>query len=681
MLLAEVLFLNLVFILVAGFSGWFPARLLVDRIGGANASFRYFASLLLGFLMLQSCWAIWYTRGLTMQWLNFLPVLFLFILSRNVKNRPSESFQFSLREPLILLGMVLVCSVYFVRSYSHDFQSIDRYPFVDLVTYAASAYGMGQAGSEVYFSDMALYYPSVSKLDLYHFTELWFVRMASDLSGHPDLWIVCFILPVFSLALLIVGLLAIPATRKMPGWLLFLLIFSFCFTFGKLLFFQDPFLYHVLDLFGQKISLIIPALIFLYLLRNHRELFAVFLLILPQINVLLVFPVTLLAIYWFFFRPDENSRFPAARCWLFYAFYGTIFLTIWLSGRSDSPAGPEMLPFSIEKAFITFFQYGREAIFNLGFLYWSPFLYLAAIFRSRVYTLLLIPFFLAKAIGKLIPEISPVLSTFVPAAEFLLCLPGLWWVNRRFIRFPLLASWLLLLVFLLCSIAALGYAVSGFMDFEQIYTLLASSLFFLFSFALFLLPVPEKYPPLLRFRGAEYLLGLSLFALSVKTFRFQRVLPFDSGFYRKIIKEAAPLSRSVYFTDKRFSPFPLHVKAGFPLLFYFPDAHSTPVTQFDDNSWKGKNIAWHVKKFPFYYFCSLPENQGRQLQENILGFIRKNGIRFAWVDNSYPEEKLWYLRPFAVKVWQSEQDKTALWQLSPEKIPVAGISSPASSGK
>lgn len=672
MLLAEIICLNFAFVLFACLLGWFPARWLVDRMESTGASFRYFASIFFGFLILQSVWAIWYTRGLTMQWLNLLPLLFLFFLPKKA-DQPGKSFQFSLREPIILSCLLLICSVYFIRSYSHDFTSIDRYPFVDLVTYAASAYGMGQSGSEVYFSDMALYYPSASKLDLYHFTELWFVRMASDLSGQTELWIVCFILPVFSIALLVSGLMAIPETRKMPGWLLFLLIFSFCFTFGKLLFFKDPFLYHVLDLFGQKLSLIIPALIFLFLLRKHRELFAAFMLLLPQINILLAIPVAMLAIYWFFFRPLKGSRFPSSVTWALYALFGVIFMVVWFAGRSDSPAGPEMLPFSFEKAVLTFFQYSREALFNQGFLYWSPFLYLAAIFRSRVYTLLLIPFFLAKAIGKLIPEINSGFSNLVPAIEFLLCLPWLWWINRRLIHFPNFVPKLLLVLFSLCFIAALGYAVSGFMDFEQIYTLIACSLFFLFSFGLFLLPVPEKYPPLLRFQGAEYLLGLCLIALSVKTFRYQRVLPFDSGFYGQILKEAAPLSRSVYFTGKHFSPFPLHVKAGFPLLFYYPDAHSTPVTQFEDSSWKGKNIAWHVKKYPFYYFCSLPESQEKPLQVNVLDFIRKNGIRFAWVDKSYPQEKLKYLRPFAEKIWQSEKDKTALWKLIPEKIPQLGL--------
>jgi hypothetical protein len=167
------------------------------------------------------------------------------------------------------------------------------------------------------------------------------------------------------------------------------------------------------------------------------------------------------------------------------------------------------------------------------------------------------------------------------------------------------------------------------------------------------------------------LLGILLLALVFKTVRFQRVLPFDQAFYDQIRHEAGSVSRSVFFTSKRYAPFPLHVKAGFPLLFYFPDAHSTPVTQFEDSSWLGKNIAWHVMQFPFYYFSTRPENEAYSREENSLNFIKKNNMRFAWVDDDYPHSRLDFLKPYAEKIWHSGTDKLALWKLKPEAIPLA----------
>ena len=670
MLLLQVVLINtLALVLMAGI-GWLPARLLWTKAGIRHGGFRLFASVFLGYMLSQSLVAIWVTRGLSMQWLNFLPFLILYGMPAEKHAEPLARYDY--RRDLIIVGsLVLICSLYFVRSYSHDFVHIDRYPFIDLVSYAASAYGMGQSGAEVYFSDMALYYPGLSRLDLYHFTELWFVRMISAISGQTELWVVCFILPVFSLGILITGLISLPETRRLPGSLLFLLIFSFCFAFGKLLFFNDSFLFHVLDLFGQKISIIIPALLLLWNLRGNRLIFLALILLLPQINILLGIPLAVFAVAGFFFWPEQKFRLPVLKIWLLYGLYAGLFLGLYFLGKGQSSGSLELMPFSMVKAVSTFFQYGREALYNLGFFYWLPFLSLAALFRSRVYTLLLIPFFAGKLLGKLLPQISSSLLAAVPACEFILAVSGLWWLNRRFFRFPPIAGYLILMIFFLCAVGAAGYAISGFMDFEQIYTLLSCSIFFLFAFALFLLPEPERYPPLLRFRNNDWLLGILLLALVFKTVRFQRVLPFDLAFYDQVRREAGTVSRSVFFTSKRYAPFPLHVKAGFPMLFYFPDAHSTPVTQFEDSSWHGKNIAWHVMQFPFYYFATRPENEAFSRQENSLKFIRKNNIRFAWVDDAYPQSRLDFLKPYTERIWHSGTDKQALWKLKPEAIPLA----------
>jgi len=668
MLLLQILLINVLALVFAAGVGWLPARMLRLKSCNQNLGAGFFHAVLLGFILTQSLYAIWITRGLSMQWLNFLP--FIILAGMPSRNSLKQNGFADYRRDLLITGiMLLICSLYFLRSYSHDFIHIDRYPFIDLVSYAASAYGMGQSGSEVYFSDMALYYPGLSRLDLYHFTELWFVRLVCDLSGQTELWVVCFILPVFSICLLVAALLSLPETRKQPAWLMFILVFSFCFAFGKLLFFEDAFLFHVLDLFGQKISFIIPLLLFLWSLRLDRHLFLSFLLILPQVNILLGVPVAVLAAAGFFFFPGEKFRIPPLKIWVLYFVYAAGFFTLLSLGKGQDSGSLQAMPFSFGKAVSTFFQYGREALYNLGFLYWSPFLLLAGLFRNRIYILVLIPFFAGKAVGKLLPEISPSLVAFIPGLEWVAGVAVLFWINRRYTRFPGLTEYLFLLIFFLCGAGALGYAFSGFMDFEQIYTLMATSLFFIFAFVLFILPVPEKYPPLLRFRYKDLVLVILLLALTFKTFRYQRALNFDQAFYNNIRKEAAPVSRSIFFTGKRYAPFPLHVKAGFPLLFYYPDAHSTPVTQFEDSSWRGKNIAWHVMQYPFYHFCTQPENSRNSLSDNTLQFIRKNGIRFVWIDETYPESRLGYLKPFVKREWKSSGDKLTLWKLRLEEIP------------
>ena len=251
MLLFKVLGITFLSIIITAVSGWFPTKYLESRVGTFNPGFRLFSSVFVGYLLVQAIYAISATNGMSMQILNFLPFVLLGFLPAQAKNSGTIE-RFSPKDFLIPSGIILMSGLYFLYSYSHDFTKIDRYPFIDMVSYAASAYGMGQANAEVYFSDMALYFPGMTRLNLYHFTELWFTRLLVDCSGQTELWIFCLVIPVFSFALLSMGLLSISESRKVPSWILFVLILSFFFALGKLLFFQDVFIYHILDLFGQK---------------------------------------------------------------------------------------------------------------------------------------------------------------------------------------------------------------------------------------------------------------------------------------------------------------------------------------------------------------------------------------------------------------------------------------------
>lgn len=669
MLLFKVLGITFLSIIITAVSGWFPTKYLESRVGTFNPGFRLFSSVFVGYLLVQAIYAISATNGMSMQILNFLPFVLLGFLPAQAKNSGTIE-RFSPKDFLIPSGIILMSGLYFLYSYSHDFTKIDRYPFIDMVSYAASAYGMGQANAEVYFSDMALYFPGMTRLNLYHFTELWFTRLLVDCSGQTELWIFCLVIPVFSFALLSMGLLSISESRKVPAWILFVLILSFFFALGKLLFFQDVFIYHILDLFGQKIALLITTLLFLWGLRHNRNVWLLYLLILPQINILFGVLLGVLALIGFFFWPDsKKNSLPPTMVWIGYSAFFLVFLIILKTGSGTSSGKLELGAFSPVLAVKTFFTYCREALFNLGYNYWIPFIAIAAIFKSRLYALFIVPYAIAKIAGQIPAHFILSFKPFQAGFELLICLMGLWWIHHRLYKFPRLAYSGLFLIFLLCGIGSVGYALTGFMDFEQIYTLMACCFFFLLTFWMFLVPGPEKYPPLLNQFFSSYLLATCLLALVWKTNRFQRVLPFDSEFYDILEKEAAPVTRSVYFSSMRYSPFPLHVKAGFPLLFSFKDAHSTPVTQFEDSSWHATNISWHVKQYPFYYFCEQKENKGFSLEQNKVRFMKKFGIRFAWIDADYPKQKLNFLRAAMEKTWRSEKDKKELWKLDPQKLP------------
>jgi hypothetical protein len=186
---------------------------------------------------------------------------------------------------------------------------------------------------------------------------------------------------------------------------------------------------------------------------------------------------------------------------------------------------------------------------------------------------------------------------------------------------------------------------------------------------LFLEPVSEEHPALLQSKYQHQIICVFLLLLTFRTFRLQKALPFDEAFYNSIQKDEKEITRSIYLSEKRFMPFPLHVKAGFPLLFSNRDAHSTPVCMDEDTSWRGQDEAWHVEQFPFSVFSRQKEQSGLSGEQKKLSFIRKFGIRYVWIDTDYPNEKSSFLLPYRQKRWRSDRDRKELWKLRPDLIP------------
>jgi hypothetical protein len=671
MLLYQVILFDVLILLVTGLAGYFPARLIERKSGADGWVSRIFLALISGYFILESLYAIRVTTGFTMQWLNFLPFLMICFLP-DVNKNPVEMHRQNKRLLLIPVGILIFSCWYFTRSYSSDLLHLDHYPFIDVVSYASSAYGMKFSGTEVSFADAALYYPGQTRLNLYHFTDLWAAGGISELFQLPELRSLCFYVPVFFLTLMAAGLVTLPGSQKIPSVYLGILILAVCFANGKLLFAQDYFLLSVLDLHGIKLSLIIPVFLFLFRLRHHPQILLAFLLWLPQVNILLAVAMAFgLGIYTFRNMKSIRNLYSVPVV-VGYVVFAIVFLFLLKTGSGPETAGPEKIPFSFVLALKTTFLYLRESLFNLWFNYWAVFVVLAALVNNRNALVLVVPYLVAKVISKIAVLLLPVSTEWMAGPEVLMALCILYFLEKRYPVLPLFTGFATAILSLLCLTGAIGYSLTHFMDFEQIYTLVSGTCFLIAAFALFI--------PLEGRSGFLDSVGLSKFkwiagslvlgVVTWKTFRFQRVLPFDTQFYKQIeitIFNEEGDFRSAYFSSRRYSPFPLHIKAGFPLLFNWSSAVSTPVTMFEDSSWQGKNIEWHVRAFPFYSFCkSKPQfNEKQDVALMQADFLKKYAIRYLWVDGDYDQKKINFLEKAVQKKVKSEKDKMEFWIIDP----------------
>ena len=127
---------------------------------------------------------------------------------------------------------------------------------------------------------------------------------------------------------------------------------------------------------------------------------------------------------------------------------------------------------------------------------------------------------------------------------------------------------------------------------------------------------------------------------------------------------------SAYFSERPFYPFPLHIQTGFPLLFEFPDAISTPVSIFEDSSWVKSSREGQVKQLPFFLFSESDdsfknEEDKWKLQ---LRFIKTFKIQYLWVDKGNDSPSLNWLRPKAKSILVSSKENLEFWEIDPEKI-------------
>lgn len=647
-----------------------PTQLLERKFRTLSLSEFLFSSALIGYFIFESVVATWVTRGQTVQLVNFLPLVFLFFLPDNTETKiPKKQDWLSLLTPILIL---LFASWYFVKSYAPDLQSIEQYPFIDLVSYASSTFGMVHSGHETTYFDSAIYYPDKFKFNLYHFTELWALAGWSKIFGITELWGISFLLPVVLLALMALGFSALGSSLKISPWVVLPLVFTLIFANGKLLFFEDFFLFNSLDLCGLKLSLLIPVLMFLIIIRHQTALLLAFTFWLPQVNILYIVALGLL---WVYFLAKEKTAFfkilPLA-IWVLPTAFLAVYGFLLLSNPGESQEFP-LQPFSLLGFLNRSFTYFREAVFNLGYNYWIPMVVISALTVNWKNGLLLIPFGLPKLVSKLL------MVTYLPAmryasiTEVLIFILSLWAINRLArIWNPTIPSLILGGLFILCLIAGIGNFLTGYMDFEQIYTLISASVFTIIAFLLF---APKKTASVVfsTFQSSKwfpFVMSVLCVGLIFKTIRFQRVIPFDKSFYSKISdvlkKESGP-KFSAYFSSKSYYPFPLHVQAGFPLLFSFSDALSTPVTPLENTSWMSTERQTQVENFPLMIFANKDSQflKNGNLEEMQLRFLKEFQIRYLWVDQDYSSAILDSLTSHRKSRFVSNKEGLEFWTIEP----------------
>lgn len=671
-MLFKVFALNAFILLGFGLIGYWPMVVFKRRFSPLCLSERLFISVLFGFFIFESLIAIWFSKGATVQWANFLPFLLLPFLP-NSKEENSESSK-GLSIALVPLLVLVFGSWYFVSSYAPDLKSLNRYPFIDLVSYSSTAFGLQFSGNETAFFDSSIYFPDKSEFNLYHFTELWALVGISNLFGVTHLYGISFLIPVCLLVVAAMGFAALAQRLKIPFLISTGLVIAILFANGKLLFFNDAFLYNVLDLCGLKISLIIPVLIFLYIIRSNNSLALCFSLWLPQVNILLTISVGL---FWCYQILKDKTTFWKKKplvFWLLPIGLAFLYISLLLTHPSESQSFP-LHTFNVSGWLIRSFSYFREALFNLGINYWLPLILLSSLFHSWKYSLVLIPFGLVKIISKFVFIIYAPAVEWSAIYESLIFVVGCWFLPLPFENYKTSSCWIFCGLMILCLIAGAGNFLTGFMDFEQIFTLLAASGFTILAFLLFS-PSTFENRKLSSFGksplGNWLFLGICM-GLIFMTFRFQRSLPFDQKFYSDISKylEAQSGPRfSAYLSSKSFYPFPTHIQAGFPLLFTYSDAISTPISMLEDLNWVGTEREGQIRKFPMMLFSqndSAFKRTGNST-DLALRFLKKYAIRYVWIDQNKVSPIRNALLSARITLFESKTENLEFWVIDPNLL-------------
>jgi hypothetical protein len=652
--------------------GFLPAKLVQKKTNQKGVVFLLFCSLLFGYFLFESVVAVVFTKGVTVQWLSFIPFLLLFFIPRikNEKKKPESDLSYLLL-PLVLF---LFSSWYFLKSYSYDLQSFNKYPFIDIISYACNSLAMGLSGNETSVASGTIYYPELFRFNLYHFTELWAIVGICKILPITETYAICFILPVFFITLIGFGIAALGKNLKIPFYALTAIGLALCFANGKLLLFNDVFLYSFLDLGGLKISLLFPLLILFWLLKDNTPLVLAFGLLLPQTNTLYFLLLATSTGFYVLYNLRNLKNAIPNYIFIGYAIFALSFLFILFTNSEGSESFP-IKNFSVLQVIAETFSYFREAVFNLGINYWGVFILGSALVISWKNILLIIPFFVSKTSLKIFCMLWPIDQKLVSIGEVLIFLLVLFFLNWKVKILNKNFFYSFLVLFTLCGFAGIGHTYTGHLDFEQIFTLFACALFPVLVLFLFEEKVKEKSVldilGIARFKWI--VLSFILILVSYKTIRFQRSLPFEKDFYDEISKSIQPdkgQKFSAHFTTKKMYPFPLHVQAGFPLLFEHATALSTTVTLLNDNSWQKTERSAQVKNYPFYIFSTKDSifQKDKNISQLQNRFIKHFKIKYLWIDPKFDQTQIAIPEIAIQKKIVSKMDGEEFWIISPEML-------------
>ena len=658
-------------------AGYFPMKILERRYRKFSLADAIFCSLILGYFLFESLFAIWLTGGYTSQWINLLCIFSPVFLS--ISPQPNQ-YDSEKAQPAFTIAfflfLIIAISLYFLKSYSDDFIRIGKAPFIDLASYACTSYGIRNSGFESPVFGSLLFFPEKRAFGFYHFSELWFNAGICSLSKVSDMFAFLFFTSPFLILLTSAGLFSLGSKLIKSKILLAALVLAVIGSNGKLILGNDHFLFNALDLCGIKISLLVPLLAFLHLIRKNHGLLLSFSCLAIQSNILYL-PWT--GFLWFFLLKSYKSKRTFSLWLMGIPILNMVLLAALLIAAGSAAGSSTDLTFVFPtplQVVIQTFTYFREAVFNLGFNYWLPFIIISGIFINRSNLILLAPFLSGKILWRLVQmAINPpeIYNSIGETGFFLLAFA----ISFRYLSqskknlIPLLLGG----IFLLCLFGGAGHVITGHMDFEQLYTLATVAVYTLLSIGLFTgnsessgLVSIEKVA---KFR--HEIMAVLLLMLLFKTYRLQRSIPFDEEFYRKAGDMMEPINdnlRSACYLNKPLFPFPLHVQAGIPLLTRFPDAISTPMNIFSDSSWQRSSRAAQVHQLPLYIFSTMDEKfkeDGNQINLE-LRFLQKFKIRFIWVERNVKSETLSIIRRCRIKSIGTKGENMELWEINPDGI-------------
>ncbi len=207
-------------------------KLILNRfIYGSNVFFASFSTLFSGYLLLASGSAIYYSNGITLQWLMLIGVVFwLLNVKKKLKTEVQIKPQFSLVNVLAMsfASLVSFFIIFWVSGFPNASVNIDVY--YDLFYYGKLSSSLINDGFENRFA-LLNHYVHQDTSNLYHYTDLWYTGFLSKIFNANEIEILLF--SNYSVLLFIIFIACIGVLQQNLNWHpLFLLLITLLALYG-----------------------------------------------------------------------------------------------------------------------------------------------------------------------------------------------------------------------------------------------------------------------------------------------------------------------------------------------------------------------------------------------------------------------------------------------------------------